>query len=547
MLNIWNALDIGKQGLYAQSSAISVTGNNIANVNTEGYSRQRVILQASANGFGVKATGAERYYDSFLFQEMNNQNQLMNKYTEEEKGISRLEALMDESVEDVGLGQTLDDYFSSWATLANDPASYANRGDLVTRTQSMIQTFQRIQTSSTNLRYESNANVEEVVKMINEDCERIAELNSEIVKAEAGGSMANYLRDERDTVIHDLSGYIEVNSFEDDMGRVSVLIANGIPMVEGSLFQSLDVTGRGDNSGYLDIVYQSGKTTTVNITDRINGGKLGGLLNLRDEIIPDYMEQLNRLAASIVNETNKQHQLGVDLNGVTGQNYYEPLSVYSAQKDESSGGAQVTASSVSDQTLLTLDKYEIRFTAANSFDIINTTTDSVVSAGNAYSSGNAISFDGISITISDDTGTPQDGDVFFVDTVSNAIQYMDVNSALENDYSDIAAGATSSDGDNTNAMAISDLQYAKVVQGGTFREYYSSTVSSLGIEASDLDRYLQNSESSYAQLEARRESVSGVSLDEEANNLIRYQSSYQASARYVSICSDLLDNLMGIL
>ena len=547
--NIWNALDIAKQGLYAQQEGIAVTGNNIANVNTEGYSRQHPVFQTSPVGFGVFVKNAQRYYDNFLTEQLNDLSQLNGKYNEEEKGLSKIEVIFDESQENAGLGNAIDDFFAGWSELANDPTSYAKRADLITHANTLIQVMQRINNYLSDFRKELSGEIENTIKVINDIAKQIAYLNGEIVKAEANQSaVLNKLKDERDLLLKKLSSYIDVNSFIDKQGHLIVSIAGGMPLVEGTLYQQLKPQARSDNEGLVDVIYTNSNAINVNITKRIAGGKLGGYLNLRDNFIINYQERLNRIAATIINEVNKLHKNGIGLNGSTGLNFFDDLLVNTVKNDDNRGGAEVTASSIYDHNLLTMHKYKVVFTSSSTFDIIDITKNSVVSSGNTYTSGSPINFDGISITISDVSGSPSQGDVFYVDTISSAVKYMKVNSVVKNDVENIAAAQSNYPGDNRNALAINNLQYANIIDGNsTIKQYYSSLVSDIGIKSADLKRSVKNSQAVLEHLEARREEVAGVSLDEEASNLIRYQASYQANAKYMTTISKLLDSLINVI
>ena len=196
---------------------------------------------------------------------------------------------------------------------------------------------------------------------------------------------------------------------------------------------------------------------------------------------------------------------------------------------------------------MTLDDYEIRFTDSNTFDIVNTTQGTVVVSGQGYASGTPIDFEGLRVVLADQAGTPAAGDRFRVSVTQDAARAMRVNIQDPG----LIAAAQDPDalpGDNRNALAIADLRNATVVDGGTttFSGFYQSLIGRVGSEVQDATRKAEAGEAVYESMVDYRNSVSGVSLEEEEINLLAYQHAYQSAARFLSVVEDLMASLLEL-
>ena len=281
---------------------------------------------------------------------------------------------------------------------------------------------------------------------------------------------------------------------------------------------------------------------------------------MRDTTIPSYIKKVNKLAAGIINEVNKLHYYGYGLEGSTEKYFFNPLLSVSADVSENNtGGASISSGTVYDNTVLTLDDYEVRFTGAATFEIYNVTDGTQVmdaringaedlNDGNfAYTSGSDIEFEGIRVVI---TGAgPANGDVFTIDSTENAAKDMTVNPAIVSDVNKIAASQGAAGDDNLNALDIASLGDGNHINNNTssFGSYYNGLVSEVGSAVADSSRNLTFKQNLMDHLNTRRESISGVSLDEETINLIRFQQAYTAAARMIGVIEEMLDELMNII
>jgi len=547
-VGLLNILDIAKSSLLASQTGIQTTSHNIANVDTPGYTRQRigtrtgdpVNIGGNPIGTGVFVNGIERSYDRFLGLQIMDAREKMGHYGALRDTLGRLEGLFNDS-SGLGLGDTLDNLFNSLNDVANDPSSYAARSAILSTASTLAD---RITSIDRRMRDEIDlieGKLKGEVESINSLTTSIAGLNVDIQSSESNGNTANDLRDERDRLLNDLAGRIDVSMFENDSGQVTVLTAGGNPLVADSITTSLSVTPDNNNGGYYDIYAGNNK-----ITAHVSTGSVKGLLEARDNDFLPALDKLDTLSASLTKEFNVLHTQGYGLDGSTGLNFFTPISPAVVANGDNGGGA---TASVSVQTLsaLTLDEYEVRFTSSSTYNIVNTTDGTNVSSGNSYSSGGNIDFDGLRVVISDVTGTPQSGDVFSVKSAEGAARAFGV-ALTEPDKFAAASSSSALPGDNSNVLSMTDLRGGKFLSNGnaSFSSFYSSLVTDVATASRFATLNSDAQTVVMEELESYRESVSGVSIDEEGLNLIRYQQSYEAAAKVINIVNELFDTLVSL-
>ncbi len=322
MSNMLGLMNIAQSSLQTQQKAIDVTGNNIANVNTPGYTRQRLnIVQSQPNmsgnqllGTGVTSEkGIQRFYDQFLSGQLNSQNEGLGRWEAQQDALQKIELMFDE-VSGFGLSNAMSQYWNAWQDVANQPSGVVERTSLVAAGQYMADTFNHISESLSSLREEIDLHVDSIVDDINTMAGQIADLNQKITAQEIDGHNANTLRDERDQLVFQLAKVIDVQSFEDGDGHMSVMVGSGRPLVEGTSTWTLLTA---DNGGVQNVLWQDSGGSTVDITSQINGGELKGWIESRDVMISDYANRLDSLAGTMITEVNALHSTGTTLDGVT--------------------------------------------------------------------------------------------------------------------------------------------------------------------------------------------------------------------------------------
>jgi flagellar hook-associated protein 1 len=460
MAGIYGALHVGKQALLTQQEALNVTSHNIANANTPGYTRQRVITETATpieTKFGLAGTGVtvgetERVYDRYVTAQIRDETETLGKWEATKEGLDRLEVVFNEA-SGIGLQDSMETFWNAWQDLTNNPSGQTERQMLVGAAENMAYNFQQAYNDLGAIQGELNNNINQVVSQINVKAEQIAELNQNIVQIEANGDNANDYRDKRDLVVKELSKIIDLTASEQENGSVTITLGDGNALVEEA--STSDLTTVTNGSGYSDVAWDESGTV---INDDISDGKLKGWLDVRDDTIPGYTDRLESLAGQMKSDINALHSGGFGLDDSTGNDFF--------------------------------------------------------------------------------TGTLENNDFALASVISE-----DVNK--------IAASATLGGlpGDNSNAIEIADLQNALTMSSNTatFDDFYNSIVSNVGFDVQAATSSYDYQDTMVSQLENYRESISGVSLDEEMINMLQFESAYEAAAKLISKVDEMLQTLMNII
>lgn len=455
------AMEIGKAGLTIYRVASEVTSENIANVNTPGYSRQRVVLESAPptthNGFpigtGVRIASVERYYDGLLQQQLVTAQTKLGYDTTKSTVLQQIEPTFNEIAND-GLGAAVSNFFGAWQDLTLNPAGSSERQAVLSRARILQDTFRSVSTTLTDTINTQNASLVPLTDSINNTLQHIAELNSQIRTTELVSGNANEIRDQRDQLIRDLSGKIGLTFTENSDGSTDVFFADGgAALVTGEMAGSFSLVPSGSVYDVYVTPAGGGAAALVNPTK----GVLGATLALRDTIIPDYLAQVDALAATITSEVNAQHRLGFDAAGAAGIDFFDPAA-----------------------------------TGAATFGL----NPALISTSQIAASGNPLLL-----------------------------------------------------GDNSNALALAQLQGQKLMSGGTatFNSFFDSLVGTIGLDVQSSKTVVAQDEAFTKQLTTLRESNSGVSLDEELTDLVKYQRSYQASAKLITTATEMMDTVLGLI
>jgi len=461
MSGIYGVLQTGMRSLQAQQRGIEVTGHNIANVNTPGYSRQTVNLKTTTPvmgsqgmiGTGVTARESERVYDRFVGVQIENENEELGRWDAQKTALERVETIFDES-SDSGLSKTMGEFWNAWQDLVNNPSGNVERLALLGNSETLAFEFQNTYNKFLPLQADLDISIAATVDEINLKAAEIGDLNQKIIEAEGGGLHANDFRDARDMAVKDIGLMIDVTTYEESSGSLNVNLKDGSSLVNGSNTSTLSTMA--NDAGYRDVVWASDPTVSINNT--ISGGKLKGWIEVRDVIIPGYMSNLEDLANGIKGAVNTAHGNGYDLNGDVGGAFF-----------------------------------------------------SGTLAGNDFA----------------------------------------VHADIVADSTKIAASGTAlgAPGDNSNAIAIAELQNALMMNSdtATFDNYYNSMVSDVGTAVRHAGMSYDHHTAMVGHLENYRESISGVSLDEEMVNLIQFQLGYDAAAKLISTTDELLQTLINMV
>ena len=534
-------------GLLAFQRNLDTVGHNIANANTEGYSHQRVTLstreaQLTGSGYlgqGVRDTEIKRVYDEFL----NNQVISSKSAFTELDSFHTLSSQVDNFIADKGtsLSPALQSFFNGVQELANDPTSIPARQVLLTEGTTLADRFKTVNGRLNELRDQANSNITDITNEINSIAASIAELNTKITVATglASGQPPNDLLDKRDVLLNQLAERIDVSTTTQEDGALNVFIGNGQPVVLSSTAATLGVQNSRFDPAQKDVTF-IGQSNAVVITDNLSGGELGGTLRFLKDVLNPTQNEVGRIAVGLAEDFNTQHSAGFDLNGNTNLDFFSTpaATVFGALGNT----GQITAN-ISDVNALTASDYRLDLNAGN-YTLTRLSDNTLTTLSPGFPGVSAI-VDGITIT---ETTTLANGDSFLIQPTRNSADQLTVN--LSNGTQIAAASSNTSSGgvgDNTNALALVALENNQNLLNGTatFQDAFGQSVANVGAatQAAEVNKNAQ--EGLLNQAKEARESVSGVNLDEEAADLVKFQQAYQAAAQVIAVTNTLFDTLLG--
>jgi flagellar hook-associated protein 1 FlgK len=454
-------LSIGRQALLANERAIGVTGHNIANVNTVGYSRQTPVLEATRPdhqgfGTGVALQSVLRSVDGFLDARALAGASALGAATTGRQLLDRLQALF--PVGDEGIGNALAEFFAAANGVADHPQDLATRNELLEAGRSLAVQLRNAAVGIQQLQREADARIGQAAFDANDTLQDIAQLNREIIAAERGGRETNDLRDQRQVALSELAKQLSIQVVDQENGGVNVFAASGQGLVVGTdaatLASALDPGQLGlDGNPLSRVGVVAADGSIISLSGDV-GGTIGSLLALRDDTLVNDAAALDLLATNLRDAVNavQTDPLGRDLNGTVGTAFFA-----------GTGAAD------------------------------------------------------LQVALGDPHG--------------------------------IAAAQGTNPADNTNALALASVaqQTFPALGGATLGDFFGTLHSRVGQEARRADTAATIEENVTASLAAQREAISGVSLDEEFTNLIRFQRGFQAAAQLINVSNILLDDLLGLV
>ena len=460
-MSIFAPLSIGRQALLSQQGALQVTGQNIANVNTPGYSRQRADLtaippQGSFVGGGSTISGVEQMVDPFLEARRNASASDLAAATTSRDLLDRVQSAF--PVQGTSIGSALQDFFAAANQLATSPQDIAARSNLLAKAQAVAAQFQTTSSALSSTQRDADQRVVQGASDASQTLGTIAKLNASIQAATVAGGPSNDLQDQRREAINTLAQSLDIHVVDQGDGTVNVYAASGVALVAGSDAATLTTQASG-----LGAALDGGMLSTVGIKDGAGavialpgnlGGTLGALVTARDQTIPGLSGDLDTLATTLRDQVNaiQTNPAGADLDGNVGTALFA-----------GSGAAD------------------------------------------------------FSVALNDPRG--------------------------------IAAAVGANVGDNTNAQALLALGETQLpaLGGATLNDFFGGVQSQAGALARTADDQVSIEQSVSQTLDAQREAISGVSLEEEFTDLIKFQRGFQAAARLITVSNSMLDDLLGMI
>jgi len=531
------SLETGIRAIRAQREALHIIGHNIANVNTPGFSKQRAILATTlpqgSIGTGVKVETVQRTRDEVIDFYIRKETPTFNQWKAKFEILQQIEVLFNEPSEG-GISNTLGEFWDAWADLANNPESGATRSNLKEQAKTLCEVFNSLYGTLKDLQSNIDQQIKSEVEHLNSLTQQIGNLNREIEKVELGGrEIANDLRDRRDYLIDELSELISFNYKEMSDNTIRISIFGQLLISKSKIAEFMT---EGGETGYLDVRWKDSGENVV-MTD----GKLKGLIDARDQIIPEFLNCLDNLASSLIEQVNNLHRQGMGLNGVREIVGWKD---FAGVQDGSFklNGVTINVSQLDDLDII-VNKINV--------EKENTGVEAYNQEGRLVLQPYSDNPKTISITDDPDGIMREDLGIladFFQGTGAGNISLDD---AIMNDLNKIAASRSGAPGDNSNALAINQLREKLTVNEGTstFADYYSGIIGKLGVETKQTSHLKSNQELLLTTLKDRKQSICGVSLDEETTNIILFQQAYRVAVAFLKTTSDMLDILttsMGV-
>ncbi len=665
-------ISIGLSGLSASQTALATTGNNIANVDTAGYSRQSVVQKsASAEFIGVGYVGngttvadVRRIYSEYLNTQLRTSTGLDAEAQTYLTQINQTDALLADST--TGISSVLSSFFEALQTAAENPTDASARALLLTNASGLAERFSSVYSQLADQNTYINSQLSSMAEQVNQLASSIANYNQAIVQASASGATPNDLLDARDQALVDLSELIGVTVVMEG-NNANVFIGSGQPLVMGNTASTLTAEPSTTDPTRLNLMLTSGYSS-VDVTSVVSGGSISGLVRYREEVLDPTLNELGRLALVIADQVNSQLGQGIDLNGDFGTSLFSDINSALAASQRSLAQAGNSAGSgnlsvyIEDSSKLSTSDYEVTFssatgysvrrlsdgadlgsydlsddpapvidgfslaleagavaagdkftiiptrTAAGSMGVVMTDASKLAfaaplvatsSSGNygtgtissvALAAGSALDiYDAaanadtqasiqnampVKLVFDAASGSAQGYTLYDVQgnalgtgsivpgqsntvTVSIAANPPSVPSAFEFELAisgSPAAGDSftvafnaDSDSDNRNALALLDLQTASTIGKHSITSTYSQLIETVGAKASQAALDASATSTILSQATANRESVSGVNLDEEAANLIKFQQYYTAAAQVIKAAQQMFDTIINTL
>jgi flagellar hook-associated protein 1 FlgK len=468
---LFHTLNIGAESLYANRQGVDTAGHNIANAQTEGYSRQRVNItqripsesRGNIIGNGVYVQSISRSHDKFIEKQLNLATQDSSSSEARKNALQAIEQIYSTELSS-SISDQMTDFFNSLQTLSTAPEEVPMRTSVRESARDLVSSFTRVDFALKRHRSDLDGQLVDISKSADDLCRQIAEINVEILTLEAGrAEMANDLRDQQDNLLRKLSEKIDINYYINQHGALVVRGPAQALLVDGRVAAHIENIVDPDTGVNKVLVVDSERRSSKDITHNINSGEMRALIDVRDRVAPDLIHSNNLLAVSFTENVNRVHREGYGIGD---------FAEYSGR-----------------------DFFEIP------------------------------------------------------GALENAAQSIKIADVILEDVNSIAAAATpGAPGDNVIVNEILRLRGQPLMADGkmSFNEFYSDYVSLLGLDLERTNNQMESDKVVLGDLSKRREAVSGVSLDEEAVNLLRWQTAFAASSKVITTTDEMIETVLSL-
>lgn len=491
MAKINSMMNIGKRAMQNSQTALATTAHNIANKSTEGYSRQRVEIVSSPSidngtvrvGMGSRAAEVTRTVNPWLERQLEKEGATLVYSDTKAEATSKLESIFNEST-NKGINFFISEFFNSFRELSTQPDSTAMRAAVKESGEQLVDEFKRVNSQLDAVRDDLNTQIEYSIIEANQLTKEIAQLNEKIQQVEIGGQTANDERDRRDLLVKKLAEKFDITYSEDKKsGGISITAGRNAVLVTGNSAVELKTVRDQDNKAQIYFTLGP-KGMDINITNQFTKGRVGAALEVRDKNVDKIRGDMDTMAYSMAKEVNRAHIEGFDKYSKQGVLFFDMPGLENVEIKPKDFNEEVS------------ETFE-----QNKFDI------------KGFSKNLAL------------------------------------NATIRNDAGKISAAASpGAPGDNTIANIIHNIQFSGVVgeTQSNFDDFYNAQVAEIGISTQRANKSAESQKNIMTQLSNMRESVSGVSLDEEAAKMIEFQKSYEASARLIKVADEMFDTVLNL-
>ena len=563
MPSLNSSLNLGQRALSINQRAMQTVGHNIANQETEGFSRQQVRSGTSAPdptgvGGGADAQPTSRVYDKFVQRKILQENPRSGMFKSRGEFLQKIEIIFSET-EGNGLHQALNEFWNSWSQLSNQPESESARMQVKVHSDVLARRFRNMHSQLDGLRKEINGRLNANINKVNELGQKVAELNRQINLYEGGGQRnANDMRDARNQAIEELSDLVDINSFEDPNGRTTVIIGRDWTLVEGNNRYQLEGTMKGGELGMLRVDGVSTNDNRRDLTRTFREGEMSEMLRMRDETIVSYQHNIDEIAFSLAGKVNRIHATGTGINSAAEM----MKSTFGLNPDALNQPLPFLKDGIFQLHLVDphneiLETYEIEIQAGKDSlpDIVQRLNQTINDPGLLQAS---IESDGSLLLQSapdykfifgeDQSSITQVlGLNSFFDTLKGA-EDIQLSEHIRENTNNISTGKDLIPGDNRVALEIVKLQTRPTMRDETmtFDEYYNGVLTGMGLKIQRNKTEQAQQESMVRQFKEIRSSISAVNMDEELTDMMQYQKAYEASARFISTVDKMMETVINM-
>ncbi len=556
MPSIFAGLNISKMGLFAQQRALHTISHNVANANTEGYSRQRVDFSATNPeqlpgtygmlGTGVDVDAVKQIRNEYLDFAYRGENSTLGEYEVYDDVLTNIEGIFNEPT-DASVTKLMNNFYSALQELNKAPENLTTRALVRQRGIALAEGIKSMSESLQKLQKDTNFELTVSVTDINGYAQQIAALNKQIYNSELTGGTANDLRDQRNLILDKMSKITKLDYYDDQEGRFHVSI-NGHEVVNHFNYDQLVTVARSekvnedDVANLVDLKWESGADF------RSSEGSIHAIIEMRDNMegsnkgVPYYVDKLNEFVDTLASELNNIHSQGYGLNGTTDVNFFTFSDMSTADYNKwminnglDKGPALDVTASITQGIDTTTEPMTDKIEEANA-DIIRDNINTLLKNNPDYAKKSVKLIDGKYYLT----------DRIKADTIS-------ISSDIDKDLNKIAAASSSNNipGNGVNALKMAGSRSnVKLFEWGSPDDFVKSLVANLAVDKSEATRVYKNQTTLVSQVTVEKDSYSGVSLDEEMSDMIRFQQAYSANARMLTTFDEMIDivvNKMGLV